>query len=322
MKVAVVIVNYNGKHITLECLKSFEKVSYPFFELIVVDNGSRDDSAAAIRSHFPHVTLFETGENLGFSGGNNIGILYALKTAADYILLLNNDTIVDPHCLQAFVTSFQKHPNAGILGAKIYRFDFPDQFDHFGGMWNRSKAQFDLIGHRIVDDHCSWEEEKEVDYVCGCALMAKREVFERIGLLEPRFFLYWEESDFCFRAKKIGFKVFTCPQAKVWHKISASIQSKTYATYFWWRNRLFWVERNCSLREKMKISLFVFLPEIFKLYKLKMLRKLQLLFFATHERRERYLYYRAACQGVQDYLLRRFGKGPDWLYAKENRTTH
>jgi GT2 family glycosyltransferase len=317
MNIAVIIVNWNGKKDTLECLESFKKVCFSTYELIVVDNGSSDDSAEEIRKFFPEITLLKTGENLGFSGGNNVGIHYALTTRAEAILLLNNDTVVDAELLRAFEGGFHSDPRIGILGAKIYLFDAPEHFDHFGGNWNRKKANFDLMGHRLPDDKVTWEDAKEIDYVCGCALMARRAVFEKVGLLEPRFFLYWEESDFCYRAKKNGFKIMTCPRAKVWHKVGASIKAKSSAHYFWWRNRLLWIERNCSFWEKVRLLVTLLLPEIFKLYKLKFLKKLQLLFFSNSARKARYRYYAAATQGVEDYLFRRFGNAPPWIYTNE-----
>ena len=181
---------------------------------------------------------------MGFAEGNNVGIRFALEKGADFILLLNNDTIVDPQLLAAFINTSKNNPKAGIFGAKIYLYDHPHQFDHFGEI-GIAKRNFDLIGNRIFDDDISWELEREIDYACGAALFIKREVFEKIGLLEPKFFLIWEESDFCFRARRRGFTTLIAPQAKIWHKVSASFCGKPHSTYFWWRNRLLWIERNC-----------------------------------------------------------------------------
>lgn len=302
----IIVLNWNGKKDTIACLESLKKVKGDF-ETIVVDNGSTDHSPSAIRTLFPHITLIETGKNLGFAEGNNVGIRYAMERGAKTLFLLNNDTIVDPEILNAFHSTFQKYPEAGILGAKNYLFDSPNQFDHFGGMWNKKRANFDMVGHRIFDDGISWEEEKTLDYVCGCSFFVKREVIEKVGLLEAKFFLIWEESDFCFRAKKRGFLSMTCPKAKIWHKVSASFSGKPQSTYFWWRNRLLWIERNCSRAEKWTISFTILLPEILKILKLTFLKSLQNLFSPTPERQMRQLRYRAALSGVKDYLLRRFG---------------
>jgi len=148
-----------------------------------------------------------------------------------------------------------------------------------------------------------------VDYVCGAALFAHRSVFETIGLLEPRFFLFWEESDWCLRAKRNGYEIWTAPQAHVWHKVSASFTGgKPQMCYFWWRNRLFWIERNCTSQERREIYRRVLLPEIRKLVRLFLLRSLQRLFL---HRSQQLLSYRASLAGIRDYYLRRFGNPYD-----------
>lgn len=324
-KITIIILNWNGKKDTLECLASVRNIHYPHFKTLVVDNGSTDNSVEAIKEQFPEVTVIATGENLGFAGGNNVGIRAALQDGADSILLLNNDTIVDPEILSAFSHSLQKHAHLGILGAKIYLYDERNKLDHLGGNWNSQKGCFDLIGNRAIDDGQSWEEMQEMDYACGCALFVKREVFEAIGLLEPKFFLIWEESDFCLRARRKGFLTMSCPSAKVWHKVSVSfVGGKPHSTYFWWRNRLLWMERNCSLSERISLYCRILIPDILHLWKLRILKSLQLqvlLLIRPHAnhtmRREKIRKYRAALHGVRDYLLRRFGGGPSWLYLNE-----
>lgn len=324
-KIAIIILNWNGKKDTLECLASIKKMEdNPSFITIVVDNGSTDDSAAAILQAHPEITLLQTGQNLGFSGGNNVGIQYALEQGADYLFLLNNDTAVDPSILKHFKEGFQKDPSIGILGAKIYLFHSKDTFDHFGGSWNQKKAEFDFIGWRQIEDKKSFEEMHPIDYVCGAAMMIKKEVFARIGLLEPRFFLMWEDADFCFRARNAGFKVMTCPKAIIWHKVHASfVGGKIHSTYFNARNRLLWIERHCSFWPKCFLFTRLFLNAL-NLYKLKFLKKgqLKLLQFLRPEedlkkRKERVLRYEATLCGIKDYLLRNFGQGPEWIYQRK-----
>ena len=314
----VVILNWNGKNDTLECLDSVSKIVYPNFQTVVVDNGSTDDSVKAIHARFPQIKLLETGTNLGFAEGNNVGIRYALAQGADALLLLNNDTIVDPHLLQGFAEEMQAAPTAGIFGATIYLYGDRDRLDHFGGIWNPQKAAFDFVGHR---EKLEQTRPLELDYVCGAAMLVKREVFEKIGLLEARFFLIWEEADFCFRARRAGFSSLTCPGAVLWHKVSASfVGKKPHTNYYWWRNRLLWIERNCSLRERVRLSASVLLPEIFHLLKLRLLKEIQLLFTHSEEKRVekkgKILQYRAALIGARDYIFRRFGEGPAWLFRR------
>ncbi len=321
-KIAIIILNWNGKKDTLECLKSLKKINYPNYETILVDNGSTDDSVLHIREQFPSITLIENKENLGFAEGNNRGIRYALKKGVDLIFLLNNDTVIDPDILNAFVKTFQLNPEAGVLGAKIYLFEKQDTLDHFGGNWNSSRGAFDFVGSKQLDDHASWEVPQEIDYVCGAGMMISANVFKAISLLEKDFFLIWEEADFCFRAKKAGFKVLTCPSAKIWHKVSASFSSKPHSTYFWWRNRLLWIKRNCTKREQLKLYITILIPSILHLYKMQLLTLLQLFFKRTltpqknHQKKRAYLINnRAALQGVHDFFFSRFGNAPAWIYT-------
>jgi GT2 family glycosyltransferase len=134
MKIAIVVLNWNGKQDTLACLATLSQLHYPHREVIVVDNGSTDGSVDAIRAQFPHDHLLENGENLGFAEGNNVGIRFALQRDADMVFLLNNDTVVAPDILDHFVAQFASSPDVGILGANICLFDQRETLDHLGGM--------------------------------------------------------------------------------------------------------------------------------------------------------------------------------------------
>ncbi len=314
--VYIIVLNWNGWEHTQGCLESLLLLQYPRFRILVVDNGSTDDSALHIRQNFPHIDILETGENLGFSEGNNRGIIRALEGGADYVLLLNNDTEVDPLLVNAFVSQAQLMPEAGILGGHICLYGDRTRLDHLGGMWNARHNSFDLIGCR--ENSSSWQEVLALDYVCGCAFFVARSVFEKVGLLDPRFFLIWEESDLCFRARLAGYGVFSIPSARVWHKVSASfVGGKPHGTYFWYRNRLLWVEKNSPHKKT-----YLFYKDLIQFSKLYFLKKFQF-FWARHMgastaaqeiRFSRLRIYRAALCGILDYRRRRFGNGPSWIY--------
>jgi GT2 family glycosyltransferase len=304
-KITIVILNWNGKKDTLECLHSVAKISYPRFTTLIVDNGSKDDSVSAIRKEFPGVEIIETGENLGFAEGNNVGIRHALLQGL----------------LHAFTQSLEKHPQAGIFGGKLQLYSKRDLMDHWGGNWNPKKGSFDLVGLNQNADDPAWQKPLVLDYVCGAAFLVRKEVFEKIGLLEAKFFLVWEENDFCFRARKAGYLSMTCPEAKVWHKVSASFQGKPHTTYFWWRNRLLWIERNLSLSNTISIYLRKIIPEIFQTLKLIILKKAQLVILKIIRPKEnqsqrigKIIQYQAQFQGMRDYFFRRFGNAPPWIY--------
>lgn len=322
-KIAIVILNWNGLKDTIPCMESLSAIDYPDCDIILVDNGSTDGSAAILQERFPHVHHIVLPVNQGFAGGNNPGIAAALERGAEYVVLLNNDTVVAPDLLHRFIEGFNAEPRAGILGARIYLFDHRDTLDHLGGLWIKRKAHVQLVGFREKETLPPSPSLLPLDYACGACMIIKRSVFEAIGLLEPRFFLYWEENDFCLRAKRLGFLTFSCPTAKIWHKVAASSKGKPYVTYFTWRSRLLWIERNYPLSSKIALYCTQILPSFLKLLKLALLKKIQFqilrLFYSPEDlapRRQKILNYTAALTGIRDYCLRRFDRGPPWIYKK------
>jgi GT2 family glycosyltransferase len=318
MKLTVVILNWNGKNDTLACLASL-KQSTASFSTVVVDNGSTDDSIAEISKNFPEATLLPTGQNLGYAGGNNVGIEYALKQGADLVLLLNNDTIVDPHFIAALMQAAASK-TTGIFGAYPLRMSQPDQLDHLGGVWNSASASFDLIGSGAPK---GFKTDKPLDYVCGCSILIRREVFETIGLLESKFFLFWEEADFCVRAKKAGFGIDVCYEAQLLHKVSASfVGGSPMKTYFWWRGRWLWIERNCTDEEKKRLYQDLLQPELRHFFKLRMIKSLQFLLLKLIQKKDlsqkktKLLQYKAALEAYRDFRSSTFGSGPSWLFRK------
>lgn len=305
-KVLIIVLNWNGKHDTLECLASLSALNA---SVLVVDNGSTDNSVAAIRERFPEISILETGKNLGYAGGNNAGISWALKKSFEWILIFNNDAAAAPDLIDRFLEAAEKEPSAKILGAKIY--STKDQrIEHLGGFWDSASGEFFFPAVGEFDNGCHEKMEK-VDMVCGCAFFMHRSVPETIGLFEEQFFLLWEESDFCARAKRAGFSIWTAPKAKVFHKGSASFTGgKPHLQYFWWRNRLLWIQRNCSKKEKRQLYFRLLMPEMFRCGKLALLKTLQLLFTSDRSRKQKARRYRAGCRGIFHYFLGRFGDCP------------
>jgi GT2 family glycosyltransferase len=246
--ICIVVLNWNGCEDTLECLRSLEGLNYARYKVLVVDNGSSDQSVASIRATFPNVDLLQTGQNLGFSGGNNAGIKQALEFGADFVLLLNNDTVVDPNLLNAFAAAAKQYPDAGALSGKIYYYDDPSRIWYAGAKWDEAALRFLQLGEGQADDGSIFAHASETDYACGCAFFVSARRLREIGLLDDDYFLFYEETDWCYRARKAGFPSVFVPDAKLWHKVSVSFggERSPLALYFITRNRLLWASRHAG----------------------------------------------------------------------------
>lgn len=320
-KVSVVVLNWNGKRDTTECLESLQRVNYHNLEIIVVDNGSTDESVAEIHERFPDVVILETGANLGYSGGNNYGIKWALGHGADYLLLLNNDTIVDPTLLSAYIDAANIVPNA-IFGANIYYYDRPDVLWFAGGQWQSDQMRFEHIGLGQMDGP-EFSQYRQCDYVTGCALFAKADIFRKIGPLDDNFFLTYEETDWCYRARKLGYRCIVVPHAKLWHKVSASFGGNTspLVSYFMTRNLLLWGSHHLRLRQRVRLMFSVIRELRMSLVPRFQIKQNQVFWSkATYwalvsqlrqvNSRFRDPVNRATLLGLRDYFLRRFGDCP------------
>lgn len=243
--VKIIVVNWNNKTDTLACLKSLSQLTHESHETVVVDNGSTDGSVMSIRLHYPAVVLLETGENLGYTGGNNVGIQYALDHGADYVLLLNNDTIVDPNFLTELVSFAEAHPKAGIVGPKQLFFSQPDVIVGKGSAvdWQMADIKH-LCRGNLESTITDMEEPRQVDYMDGCAVLLGRRFLQQVGMLDERYHLGgYEDADWGMRAAMRGYEVWNVPAAKVWHKISATAGvGSPLTTYYMTRNNLlfFW----------------------------------------------------------------------------------
>jgi hypothetical protein len=215
----VIVLNWNGAAVIGPCLDSLARVTSPNLEVIVVDNGSTDHSAAMVRERYPWAELIENGENLLFAEGNNVGIRRALERGAQAVLLLNNDTEVDPGFAAQLLCALDD-PLTGIAGPRIYYHDDPGRIWYGGG-------GFDILGvprHRDIrrPEGRARAGPGETAWVTGCALLARREVFEQVGLLDPSYHIYCEDVDLCLRAARAGWRIRYEPSARVWHKVSSS----------------------------------------------------------------------------------------------------
>lgn len=247
LPVCILIVNWNGKADTLECLDSLRQLNYPTYEILVVDNASSDDSVHCIHQQFPEVMVLQNAENLGFVEGNNVGIRHALQSGSQYILLLNNDTIVAPELLTILVEVGERHSDVGMMNPAIYHYNSEEIWFYAGKIdWSNG------VTHHITERRqCKPFSEDDAliatDYVTGCALLVKSDVIRKIGVLDPRFFAYYEDTDWSVRCQKAGWKTVVVPAARIWHKVSktappemAFIWGHRNLFLFLWKHSRFW----------------------------------------------------------------------------------
>ena len=264
--VTIVILNWNREADTLECLDSLVRMNYPSFSIVVVDNGSTDGSPEAIerwgREHLP-LTLIRNAENLGFVRGSNQGMRHALSTDTDYVFLLNNDTVVEPDAISLLVAtaerSGERTGDPGMVGPKIYQYGKDNVLDCAGTRAIPWLAQGFLIGHGEVD-HGQYDNPGEMPYVTGTALLVKRSVLEKVGLMDEDYFCYFEDFDWGLKAREAGYRLLLEPRAVVHHKGSqtAGFNSPFYVHHMV-RSRILFARKHIPILP----FLFAFLPYLF-----------------------------------------------------------
>lgn len=250
-KVFIVMLNYNGRDVIKKCLTSIFKIDYPNFEVIVVDNNSTDGSFEIAKGTFSKAIFIKNEENLGFSAGNNIGIKFAIERMAEYVLVLNNDTEVEKDFLEKLVEEGEKDPKTGILSPIIFNGKTKEIWFSGGKIkWLKMKTQ-----------HEKDTKEKDVyktGYITGCAMLIKSNVFKKIGLFDEDFFLYYEDADFCLRAKKARIKNKIVSSSWVYHFENSEEENKNKVYWLVFSGLLFF-RRNTSLLLKPWIYFYTFL---------------------------------------------------------------
>jgi GT2 family glycosyltransferase len=234
----VVLVNYYGLNDTLKCLQSLESVRAESVSVVLVDNASANDPTDTVANQFPWCKVIRNSVNGGWSGGNNVGVRYALDHGADQVLLLNNDTTVSRDLINELATAVAAHPDYAILGPVIYFMDEPANVMTDGCLFNRLGYNGFFQRKPVPLGPLAPAAVTEVDIVNGCAMLIRAEVFRRIGLIDERFFLIHEESDFCLRAREAGFRCGILNRGLVWHKGSSTFKrsGKRLQRYYDCRN--------------------------------------------------------------------------------------
>jgi GT2 family glycosyltransferase len=221
-KIFVIILNYNGKDTIRTCLESVFYSDYPNFEVVVVDNNSTDGSLEIAKNIFPKFHFIKNEKNIGFGSGNNIGIRFALERMADYVFLLNNDAALEKDTLSKMINNAKE---------KNFPVSSPVIRDKNNEIWF-SGGEIKWLTMKTVHKNKLPESENPypTDYVSGCAMLVRKDVFQKTGLFDEDYFLYYEDADFCFRAGKKGLKSFVVPEARVkhWEKSQSDFSGKTY----------------------------------------------------------------------------------------------
>lgn len=293
-RVAIIIINWRNVADTLRCLRSVYASDYPNYIVIVVDNGSKDSSTSTIRQNYPNLILLENEDNAGYTGGNNLGIKYALEQGIDYIFLLNDDAIVASDTLSTLVRAAQSDSKTGFWGPIILSLEAPNQIisaggvlrpiwsPHYQGVGATNQSQFDTI--------------QEVDYLSGCALLISRAVIERIGALDDRFFAYCEDIEWCYRAKAKGFRAVLVPQARVWHPDTRTRDDQSVVVaYYSTRNWLLFAQKH-------QLGLIVKSRYIANILRTILSWSLKPRWRAKREQRN------ALIRALKDFVLGRFGR--------------
>lgn len=298
----VIVLSWNGREDTLRCLESLTRVEHQDLAIVCVDNGSEDGTPQAVRERFPQVVLIEAGVNLGYSGGNNLGLRYALDHGARWMVLVNNDATVAADLISGFEHAAQKHPRAGMLAGKVYFADRPDT------IWFAGQRVSELLGYSGRPrgygrpDGPRYEEVRRTGRAVGALMAISREAIEAVGLLDEDLFAYVEDVDWALRVRRANLEVVFAPQARAWHRVSASTggeEVSTHTLYYGVRNTVVVLERRRPLGRVGTSMRRIAIAVTFSLHAL-----------IRSNRREA---FRAVRAGFEDALNGRLGVRPQYV---------
>ncbi len=303
-KVMIIILHLDAIQCLVDCVRSVNKITYQNFNIIIAHNSPENEALQdALAPIFKHITkVINAKENIGFSRANNMGIKYAFQGGAEYVLLLNDDTEVDPGFLTALIDVAVLRPDAGMLGSNICYYDQPEKIWFAGAHFDRTTCN---VTTTEFSQNYKYKDSDlvESDYVTGCALLVKREVVEKIGLLDERFFLYCEDVDWGLRCINAGFKNLIVTRSLIWHKVSTSSGgvNSLPRVYHKARSRL--------------LMASIYTPQA--LYKLQLEGVRDIAWFLFKSSDKNRIKKALACLlAIIDYHLSKTGRGPFWLWTK------
>lgn len=254
-RVFLIAINYNGLSDTLEFIDSVKKINYQNYQIIIVDNASNKEDVSVIDC-IEGVTLLRAEENLGFSGGNNLGIMYALEHGADYIVLINNDTLVEPDFLTHAVDYLDQHSDVGIVTGKIMYEENRNHFWFAGGKLNYLRGRAYHYGSN-EEDLGQYDQTQQISFCTGCLMVIPVEALKIVGPMREDYFLYYEDTEYSARFTENKYKMVYLPSVKIYHKVSASTGGGSVLYHYYnWRNRLYFIEEHVHGWKKFPAYLF------------------------------------------------------------------
>ena len=250
--VSIILINYNGSTDTMECVESLTRVTYDNVKIIVVDNASTDNSVEVLKQNlnYENVILVESPENNGFSAGNNLGILEARRLDSGYMLILNNDTLVEPGFIEPLLEVFDSDAQVGCVISKILYASEPDKIWYAGGTFNPWFCRAGHDAYNLTDNKV--DEVKPVEFASGCCMLLSGTAIEYTGLMDEDYFLYVEDTEYSLRLRKAGFKLMYTSKSVIYHKVSASTKAGSdLSQYYTIRNTLYLGKVYSSFLQKL-----------------------------------------------------------------------
>ncbi|URZ14840.1 glycosyltransferase family 2 protein [Clostridium felsineum] len=243
--VYIIILNYNGYKDTIECVNSIEKITYSNYKIVIVDNASKDSSAEILKKNFDKHVIIQAESNRGFAAGNNIGIKYAIDNGAEYVLLINNDTVVEKDFLMNLVKNIDVNKKVGMLTGKIYYYAEPKRIWFAGGGINELKGNAYHVGMNEIDVGEKYSCKQQIKFASGCFQLISKELINNVGYMNEKYFMYYEDTDYCYRIINSGYKILYEPNSVIYHKVSSSTGGcKSFFTQFYMtRNRLIFINK-------------------------------------------------------------------------------
>lgn len=292
-RIYVVVLNWNGKKFLNNCLSALQRSTYAI-SIVLVDNDSSDNSVQFVEKKFPNVHIIKNKHNFGWTGGNNIGIKYALSKKADAVLVLNNDTRIEKNAIKLLVSKLFSESRIGIVGPKIYFENKKNKISFAGGTFTKNRYFGIHRGSNEIDKG-QYDGNENTDFITGAAIMIKKEVFEKIGFFDDRYYIYYDEADFCLRARDNYYKIKIVQDACVHHAFSGTVSSgSAFQHYYTTRNHFLFVETHAPLEVKIR----------------ELLRTPKTVFEFIKSRNDPKKKY--SLLGIRDYYLRRFGERTYW----------